>query len=175
MYGDSVTSAGPVLLNATSVRRVAPDRHSPTGESTSVVTVLTFSNAAGMHLGPTVDSLVGCGLPASQEVFMLQNRPTHTTPPPGAGERPWLDVGLSARNGSLAADISIAGDVATLTLGQPGVPPFVSKAGQPTQGGPAFEAVALRYAWQDFPDCVLRNGRGLPAAPFRVSLLPPAV
>ncbi len=27
--------------------------------------------------------------------------------------------------------------------------------------------VALRYAWQDNPDCNLFNGAGLPASPFR--------
>jgi sialate O-acetylesterase len=27
--------------------------------------------------------------------------------------------------------------------------------------------VALRYAWQDNPDCNLYNGAGLPASPFR--------
>src|SRR5690606_35960383 len=29
------------------------------------------------------------------------------------------------------------------------------------------EPVAVRYAWHNFPDARLRNGAGLPAAPFR--------
>ena len=27
--------------------------------------------------------------------------------------------------------------------------------------------VAVRYAWQDWPECNLINGEGLPASPFR--------
>ena len=134
---------------------------------------------------------------------MMQSRPTNTntassSSPVGVGSsagaagaavrggvrsfvseavRPWLDVGLAARNGTLTPNIAVDGDVATLTLGQTGIPPFVTKDGKPVQGssGPTFEAVALRYAWQDFPDCVLRNGEGFPAVPFRVSLLPSPV
>ena len=167
IYGDKVSSEGPVLAKVSTERRVAKDRHSPTGESTSFVTVLTFTNAAGMHLGPTVDSLIGCGLPASQEVFMMQSTPTEQTGGSAAGEgRPWLDISVSARNGSLMPNIVVGGDVATLTLGQAGVPSFVSGH----RGGPKFQAVALRYAWQDFPDCVLRNSDGFPAVPFQVSL-----
>ena len=170
IYGDEASSAGPILSNISVVHRVSPDHHSPTGESTSFATLLTFKNAAGIHFGPTVDSAVGCTLPASLEVFMMQSRPVNTTATP-ADDRPWLDISLSARNGSLRPQFVVDGDVATLTLGQSGVEPFVSKGGVPTQGGPAFEAVALRYAWQDFPDCVLRNGEGYPAVPFQVSLL----
>ena len=171
IYGDDVCSAGPVLSNVSVVRRSSPDHHSPTGESTSVSAVLSFTNAAGIHFGPTVDSAIGCALPASQEVFMMQSRPVDAEP--SATPRPWLDIGLSARNGTLSPQFSVDGDVATLTLGLPGVPSFPSKGGVATQGGPRFEAVALRYAWQDFPDCVLRNGEGFPAVPFQVSLLPP--
>ena len=173
VYGDKVSSEGPVLAKVSTERRVAKDRHSPTGESTSFVTVLTFTTAAGMHLGPTVDSLIGCGLPASQEVFMMQSTPTeHTGSAAGVGEgRPWLDISVSARNGSLMPNIVVDGDVATLTLGQAGVPSFVSEHGVPSEGGPTFQAVALRYAWQDFPDCVLRNSEGFPAVPFQVSLV----
>ena len=170
VFGDNVSSAGPVLTNVSVVRRVTADHHSPTGEITSVDVVLTFTNAAGIHLGPTVDSALGCALPASQEVFMLQSRPVNSVA--SAVQRPWLDIGLSARNGSLSPQFVVDGNAATLTLGLSGVPAFVSKGGVPMQGGPKFEAVALKYAWQDFPDCVLRNGEGYPALPFRVSLLP---
>jgi sialate O-acetylesterase len=27
--------------------------------------------------------------------------------------------------------------------------------------------IAVRYAWENFPDCNLYNGAGLPASPFR--------
>lgn len=31
----------------------------------------------------------------------------------------------------------------------------------------AAKPVAVRYAWQDWPECNLTNGAGLPASPFR--------
>jgi sialate O-acetylesterase len=33
--------------------------------------------------------------------------------------------------------------------------------------GDVKKPVAVRYAWQDYPDCNLANGAGLPASPFR--------
>jgi len=35
--------------------------------------------------------------------------------------------------------------------------------------------IAVRYAWQDNPDCNLYNGAGLPASPFRTDDWPPSV
>ena len=33
-----------------------------------------------------------------------------------------------------------------------------------------FHPVALRYAWEDFPQCALYNEQGLPAPPFNVTI-----
>jgi hypothetical protein len=39
-------------------------------------------------------------------------------------------------------------------------------------GTPYCPAKQLRYAWEDFAECALYNGDGLPLPPFNVSLLP---
>jgi hypothetical protein len=37
-------------------------------------------------------------------------------------------------------------------------------------GTPYCPAKRLRYAWEDFPECAVYNGDGLPLPPFNVSL-----
>ena len=41
-------------------------------------------------------------------------------------------------------------------------------------GTPYCPAKQLRYAWEDFPECALYNGNGLPLPPFNISLKSPA-
>jgi hypothetical protein len=35
---------------------------------------------------------------------------------------------------------------------------------------PPFKPAALRYAWEDFPQCALFNAFGLPVAPFNITM-----
>eukprot|EP00729_Bicosta_minor_P031192 gene31192-1_t len=37
---------------------------------------------------------------------------------------------------------------------------------------PPFVPVAFRYGWSDFEECLLVNGKGVPLAPFNVTLHP---
>jgi hypothetical protein len=39
------------------------------------------------------------------------------------------------------------------------------------RGTPYCPAKSLRYAWEDFPECALYNGEGLPLPPFNLSLV----
>ena len=40
-----------------------------------------------------------------------------------------------------------------------------------SRGIPYCPAKHLRYAWEDFPECALYNGDGLPLPPFNLSLV----
>jgi hypothetical protein len=49
-------------------------------------------------------------------------------------------------------------------------------SGRWAPGWGPFIPLTLRYAWEDFPQCVFYNSAGLPAAPFNVTVPPaPAV
>lgn len=46
----------------------------------------------------------------------------------------------------------------------------VKVSGRWFPGWGPFHPVALRYAWEDFPQCALYNAQGLPAPPFNVTI-----
>ena len=72
------------------------------------------------------------------------------------------DGGLVAKDGNLKG-FTIAGEDRQWQTAQAKI-----RGGKVIVSNPAVKnPVAVRYAWQDNPDCNLFNGAGLPASPFR--------
>lgn len=73
------------------------------------------------------------------------------------------DGGLKTSDGSPVKGFQIAGADRLWKAASARIDGDQVVISSPDNGSP----VAVRYAWQDNPDCNLCNGAGLPASPFR--------
>jgi hypothetical protein len=163
--GLPVVSTGPVFVSATSTAAstaTSTTTGAATAPSTSSVTV-AFSNVdGGIRMSPTAQ----CCMATQQRHTPAPNCTLTTTQRqaeccPEVPRRNNTDGGvpfevLDARTGEyiLAAKTVVSADGKTVILEVPA----------------GVQAAGVRYCQQGYPQCVLRNGAGLPAMPFIANL-----
>ena len=166
VYGQNVMASGPSLLNATSTTATTTsssnDRRDSSGAAGPGYTLTYDSETAqGLHLAPTMNcSYVGNLLNLTYGAKMSSDAECCSTVSPFEV----LSASSSSWSPATATIGSSTSNQVTITAGAVASGDGVD--GVDGGAGTSQKLIGVRYAWADFPLCMLYNKQGVVASPF---------